>query len=284
MACPVMVASRTSGGSAAPSATRSWSRTRSSPVTSSVTGCSTWRRVLTSKKAMRPSGSDQELDGAGIHVADGAGHGDRSRAQLGAQLRGHGGRGALLDDLLVTTLDRALALEEVHDVAVRVTQDLHLDVARTRRRTARRTRCRPRRPRPPLVGRRQRVAERLGAAHDTHAATAAAGRRLHEHGPPQGRHRFENGVGAGPCPGAAPAGGDLHGREHGHPRRRHRGLGGQLRAHGLDDRGRGPDEHEPRGHTGPGEPGVFGQEPVAGVHGVGPAGERPRPPAASVLR
>ena len=41
---------RPAANSGAPSATRSCSRTRSTPVTSSVTGCSTWRRVFISMK------------------------------------------------------------------------------------------------------------------------------------------------------------------------------------------------------------------------------------------
>ena len=40
------------------------------------------------------------------------------------------GRGRLLDQLLVAALDRAVALAEVDDVAVRVGEDLDLDVAR----------------------------------------------------------------------------------------------------------------------------------------------------------
>ena len=40
------------------------------------------------------------------------------------------GDGRLLDDLLVAALDGAVALEEVHDVAVRVAEHLDLDVAR----------------------------------------------------------------------------------------------------------------------------------------------------------
>jgi hypothetical protein len=40
------------------------------------------------------------------------------------------GRGALLDDLLVAPLHRALALEEMDDVAVRVGEHLDLDVPR----------------------------------------------------------------------------------------------------------------------------------------------------------
>ena len=50
MACPVTVTSSWVIGSGSPSATRSWSSTRSSPVMASVTGCSTWRRVFISRK------------------------------------------------------------------------------------------------------------------------------------------------------------------------------------------------------------------------------------------
>ena len=39
------------------------------------------------------------------------------------------GDGDLLDDLLMAALDRALALAEVDDRAVRVAEHLHLDVA-----------------------------------------------------------------------------------------------------------------------------------------------------------
>ena len=55
--------------------------------------------------------------------------------------RGHGGGAdlllarrssapGLLDDLLVPALHRAVALEKMHDVAVRIAEDLHLDMAR----------------------------------------------------------------------------------------------------------------------------------------------------------
>ena len=77
---------------------------------------------------------EQELDGAGAGVADVPGEGDRvgthSVAQFGGQVR----RGCQLDDLLVAALHAAVPLEEVDDVAVRVGQDLHLDVARVEHR------------------------------------------------------------------------------------------------------------------------------------------------------
>src|SRR5439155_11051507 len=56
--------------------------------------------------------------------------GDGRLAHARPQRLRYDGRGGLLDDLLVAALQRALALAEVHDVAVAVAEDLHFDVAR----------------------------------------------------------------------------------------------------------------------------------------------------------
>ena len=73
---------------------------------------------------------EQALDRARGAVADGAGrvHGDARRS--GPELVVDRRRGRFLDELLVAALDRALALAEVDDGAVRVGEHLHLDVAR----------------------------------------------------------------------------------------------------------------------------------------------------------
>ena len=71
---------------------------------------------------------NQELDGARVHVADGLGDLDRVGAQPLAYLLGHAPGRAELHDLLVTALQRAVALAQVADVAVLVGEDLHLDV------------------------------------------------------------------------------------------------------------------------------------------------------------
>ncbi|GAA3155614.1 hypothetical protein GCM10017687_86980 [Streptomyces echinatus] len=72
---------------------------------------------------------EEELDGAGVAVADLAGEADGVLtdpvAQLGVEVRGRG----QLDDLLVAALNRAVTFEEVDDVALAVGEDLHLDVA-----------------------------------------------------------------------------------------------------------------------------------------------------------
>ena len=80
---------------------------------------------------------EQELDGAGVGVADraatsGSRGGDR-RASVASTDR----RRALLEHLLVTPLDGALALDERHDRAVLVAEQLDLDVARPSRAGAR---------------------------------------------------------------------------------------------------------------------------------------------------
>ena len=72
-----------------------------------------------------------ELDGAGAPVADRAAEGDRGLAHPRPQLAVEGGGGRLLEHLLVAALDRALALAEGDDLAVRVREQLDLDVARS---------------------------------------------------------------------------------------------------------------------------------------------------------
>ena len=72
---------------------------------------------------------DDELDGAGRGVSHGLGQGYRLGTHGGAGLGVEGGRGCLLDHLLVAALNRALALPQVHDVAVDIGQHLEFDVA-----------------------------------------------------------------------------------------------------------------------------------------------------------
>ena len=74
-------------------------------------------------------GVDQELDGAGVVVADVRGRSRRPASQTASRMRRVEVRGrGDLDDLLVAALDRAVALEEVDEVAVLVAEELHLDV------------------------------------------------------------------------------------------------------------------------------------------------------------
>src|SRR5262249_8397693 len=72
------------------------------------------------------------LDGAGGVVADGPRHPDGGGAPRLTNGVGEGGGRALLDQLLVPALGRAVAFAHPHDVAVGVAHDLHLDVPRPR--------------------------------------------------------------------------------------------------------------------------------------------------------
>ena len=71
-----------------------------------------------------------ELDRARALVADRAGGVAGGLAHGGAALGRHAGRRRLLHHLLVPALDRAVALEQVDDVAVPVGEHLDLDVPR----------------------------------------------------------------------------------------------------------------------------------------------------------
>jgi len=170
------------------------------------------------------------------------------------------GRGSLLDHLLVASLDRALALAQVHDVAERIAENLNLDVAavldvgldKHRAVTERRG---------GLARRRLDRLREVGlAAHHPHAPAAAAGGGLDQ-------RRHVNIVG------------HLLGRHLDDRRRRHAGLdrrplGGHLVAQQGDLFGRRPHPDQPGGLDRPGEVGVLGEKPVAGVHGVAAGVER----------
>ena len=79
-------------------------------------------------KTWLPSRVEQELDGAGVDVADLLGERHGVGADPLPQLRVQVRRRRELDHLLVAALHRAVALEQVDDVALRVGEDLHLDV------------------------------------------------------------------------------------------------------------------------------------------------------------
>ena len=75
-------------------------------------------------------GIHQELDRAGADIVGGVRDLQRVVAQLAALHRVEIGRGRALHDLLVAALDRAVALEQMHRIAVLVAEHLHLDMAR----------------------------------------------------------------------------------------------------------------------------------------------------------
>ena len=199
--------------------------------------------------------AEQELDGAGGGVVDRGRGLHRGGAHRVTQAVVEGGRGRLLDDLLVATLDRTLALEAVHDVAQLVAQDLHLDVAGPRQPALEEDRVvaeGARRLAPRRLDRRLEVVRRLDHAH---ALAAAPRGRLHQ-------QRIADRVRGGRRVGA---GRDLVRGERGHAGRVHRALGGQLVAHRGDGAGRWPHPDQPRVLDGAREAGVLREEAVAGM-------------------
>jgi hypothetical protein len=72
----------------------------------------------------------QELEGTRVGVLHGAGGIDDETAHLAANLFRNSDRGRFLEQLLVSALDRAFALAQMHDVAVMIAENLELDMPR----------------------------------------------------------------------------------------------------------------------------------------------------------
>ena len=240
-------------------------------MTCSVTVCSTWMRGLHSMKQCSPvSGRDEELDGAGVDVAGAPRRGATASARIRARSASvEARRRRDLDDLLVAQLHRAVAVEEVDDVAVGVGEDLHLDVAGPGEQPLDEHGAVAERRRRLAAAALERLGQLLGAVHGAHAAPAAAGRRLEHHrvadlvgGPRRvGRRRHRAGA-AGDAPGrrcdAASA------------------RAATLSPNRASVSGRGPMNAMPGRRAALGERGVLGQEPVAGVHAVAAGLDRRR--------
>ena len=203
----------------------------------------------------------EELDGAGVVVAARLGDLDRGLAHGLAGLGGEGRRRALLDQLLVAALGRAVALADPHEVAVGVADDLHLDVAGPGEVALDVALVAPEALERLGLRRLERRVGLVGALDDAHAAPAAAVGRLDGDRPAELLAEGDDLVAAGEELGGA--GHALHAGLLGGDAARH------LVAHDLDGLGRRADEgHAPLG-DGPGEVGVLGEEAVAGVHAVG---------------
>jgi len=161
----------------------------------------------------------------------------------------------------VPPLDGALALAEVHDVAERVPEHLELDVPRVAqeflevdvRDAERRLR---------LGARRGQTRRQLGGGVDhAHAAPAAAGARLDDHRVADARRDASRVL--------VVLDRALAAREDRHARRLRLLARLRLVPHQPDDVRAGADEADLAGFAHLGEVGRFGQEPVAGVDGVG---------------
>ena len=122
-----------------------------------------------------------ELDRARADVADGLRRRHRGVPHRPPPLRRHARGRRLLQHLLVPSLHRAVALVEVHDVAVRVREDLDLDVARgVEVALDQHALVAEARLRLALRG-GERGGEARGVVHDPHALAAAARGGLDQH-------------------------------------------------------------------------------------------------------
>src|SRR4051812_206121 len=128
IAWPLIRAWRAEAGSGSPSAMRNCSSTRSRPVTLLGDRVLDLEPGVHLQEVKAPVTVQHELDGARSGVADRPAGRDGRGGQRVAKIVVDGRGRALLHDLLVAALDRALALEQVDHVAVGVTEDLDLDV------------------------------------------------------------------------------------------------------------------------------------------------------------
>ncbi len=192
--------------------------------------------------------AEDELGRARALVAQRAGERDGGFAHLAAQLGVDGGGGALLEHLLVAALDGAVALAEGDRVAVRVGEELDLDVARTLDVALEEHLV--------VAEAGERLAlrgldgfvELLRRADDPHAAPAPAGRGLDDQREPDllGRAGLDHGdAGLGRDP-----------------------LRLELVPGGTDDIRRRTHPGEPGSGDRLGQRGALGEEAVARMHGV----------------
>src|SRR6185437_9067359 len=123
---------------------------------------------------------EDEFRSTGAFVADRPGECDCGVAHPSAELRIEGGRRRLLEHLLVTALDRAVALAERDHVAVPVSEELDLDVAWPFEVALAEDRLIAECRRSLAPRRRERLVELLLRAHDAHPATATSGGCLDE--------------------------------------------------------------------------------------------------------
>ena len=203
----------------------------------------------------------EEFHRAGAAIAE-LGHGagdDHANVVALGLVEGRGG--GLLEDLLVAALDRAVALPEMTDIAVLVGDDLDLDMARALKVFFQIDRIVAKGGAGLRLGGLHRDFEFLFRACDLHAATAAAGSGLYQHriadllGDLLGRgYRIEPAIGA---------------RHAGHASLDHGLLGRDLVAHHADMLRLRADEDEVVSLDHLGELGIFRQEAIAGMDGIG---------------
>ena len=206
-------------------------------------------------------GSEQELDGARTEVAQRLAGVNRRCAHRGPQLGCHRRRWRLFDDLLVTALDRALTLVEVHDRALRVAKDLNFHVPWFVDVVLEEDGVVAERGPSLATGRGDRLEQSLWLAHDAHAAATSTERRLDQDRPADVVCECEDLVVLDPR--------EVNAREHRDARALHHVARGQLGAHEFDRLNTRADEGDVVRGALAGELRVLGQEAVAGVDRVG---------------
>src|SRR5690606_6194689 len=123
----------------------------------------------------------EELEGAGTAVADADAGLGADAADALAHLRGDARGRRFLDHLLVPALHRAVALAQVHGIALAVSQYLDLHVARVLQELLHVDHVVAEGRLGLLAGGRHGIDQGALAVHDAHAAAAAAAGRLDDH-------------------------------------------------------------------------------------------------------
>src|SRR5881396_603053 len=212
--------------------------------------------------AVRP---EQELDGAGIVVVDGAGQAERGASHLLPAGPVHGGRGCLLHELLAAAQQRALALAKMESVTVMIGEELDLDVTSAGEEGLEVDSPAAEHSLPEPGGGGVGALEPRRIVQDGHADPAAPGGRLEDDGIAEL---------VGEAARVVQALDGFCARQQGHPRvggdtpRRH------LVAHQGDAGAARPYEREAGFLDPPHELGVLGEEAVARVDGIAAGGAR----------
>jgi hypothetical protein len=189
--------------------------------------------------------------------------GDGGRADFPAALFAHSWGGGFLEHFLVAALHRAIPLEQVQHVAVRVAEHLHFDMPRPLEILLQQhTIVAEARLRLALCSFERRLEFRC-ATHDAHALAAAAGRCLDQNRKPD-LARLAREVRRILAFAVIPG-------HHRNLRLRHQRLRARLVAHRRDRLRRRADEYDPRFRAGGGERLVLGEESVPGVNRLGAA-------------
>ncbi len=209
-----------------------------------------------------PHGVDEELDGAGVDVVQGLGELHRVAVQRLPDAFVEVRRRGDLDDLLVPALDGTVTLEEVHDIALGVGQDLDLDVARAAGRPARGT----------WWGRRTRHRLRAWrpAAHPGSASRVSTRRMPRPPPPATALAKMGKPISSAAAISSSTSLDGWLDFSTGTPALRAASRAATLLPASSRTSAGGPDERDAGRGRGPGQPRVLGEEAVAGVNGVGP--------------